>query len=506
LVIDPSSAFVSYSREDSDFVVRLVKDLKAKGAKIWMDRVDIRPGQRWEQQVETALNGCSRMLVILSPTSLSSRNVLAEAAFAIDEGKEVIPVLYLECKIPFRLRPFQYADFRTSYEEGLGSLLATLSSEKETAEPTARTRIANAYPAEHERKGAEEKEAARKAEQDRIERGKRELANQSQREEVEDSQTSAPSPGPVAKRRERLAARDRSRALASQGTSKLPAISTGPADKPKLILHVVRYFPVVCGILVLIVGGFAYQWFKRTNVRGLRNDVQAQPRRTQDAIHSSSVETGPSPQASQSSQRPVEPAKLPATPVSVTKKKTKSQHYNGELWSGWPNFPTTRATNDVQANKSNAPDDSAPSSQANGNSGSVQQVPTVTQSAQPEAASNPSLDADAKVQIVQEAFKEKDWEKVVSLSRELADIGDPRGMYYLGRVYTLGVGVPKSWEQEKYWYEKSAAAGYCYAMYMLGISYNANYHSEHAREWFTKGAAAQPPECASLCAKRIQRP
>jgi TPR repeat protein len=138
LPIDPSTAFVSYSREDLEFVRRLATDLKAKGAKVWMDKLDIRPGKRWEVEVETALNSCSRMLVILSPASVSSSNVLAEAAYAIDEGQEVIPVLYRECKIPFRLRPFQYADFRTNYEVGLDELLTSLSTKNEaTASATA---------------------------------------------------------------------------------------------------------------------------------------------------------------------------------------------------------------------------------------------------------------------------------------------------------------------------------------------------------------------------------
>ena len=84
-----------------------------------MDRIDIRPGQRWEVEIEAAVNGCSRLLVILSPASIASRNVLAEAALALDEGKEVIPVLHQECKIPFRLRPLQYVDFSTNYANGL---------------------------------------------------------------------------------------------------------------------------------------------------------------------------------------------------------------------------------------------------------------------------------------------------------------------------------------------------------------------------------------------------
>jgi hypothetical protein len=48
LAIDPSPAFVSYSRQDQECVLRLAKDLKTKGAKVWMDTLDIRPGQRWE--------------------------------------------------------------------------------------------------------------------------------------------------------------------------------------------------------------------------------------------------------------------------------------------------------------------------------------------------------------------------------------------------------------------------------------------------------------------------
>lgn len=131
--IDSSTAFVSYSREDLDFVLRLTKDLKAKGAKVWMDKLDLRAGKRWELEVDAALSSCGRMLVVLSPASVASGNVMAETGFAIDEGKEVIPVLYRDCRIPFRLRPFRYADFRSSYDEGLEELLASMSGEQQSA-------------------------------------------------------------------------------------------------------------------------------------------------------------------------------------------------------------------------------------------------------------------------------------------------------------------------------------------------------------------------------------
>src|SRR5215831_13043957 len=68
----------------------------------------------------------------LSPASIASRNVLAQAALALDEGKEVIPVLHQECKIPFRLRPLQYADFSTNYANGLEELFVVLTGGQET--------------------------------------------------------------------------------------------------------------------------------------------------------------------------------------------------------------------------------------------------------------------------------------------------------------------------------------------------------------------------------------
>jgi len=163
LPIDPSTAFVSYSREDLEFVLRLAKDLKAKGAKVWMDKLDLRPGQRWEIEVQTALDGCQRMLVILSPTSVASSNVLAEAAFAIDEGKEVIPVLVRECKIPFRLRPFQYADFRSEYTVGLEELFATLIGVQAATPNGAAAEAGDRERLEEERKQREQAEAERLA-------------------------------------------------------------------------------------------------------------------------------------------------------------------------------------------------------------------------------------------------------------------------------------------------------------------------------------------------------
>ena len=123
---EPQATFVSYSRDDSDFALRLTEDLKSAGATVWLDQLDINPGQRWARAVQDALAASPRILVILSPSSVESTNVDDEISFALEELKTVIPVLYRDCKIPFRLRPYQYVDFRTNYARGLRILLNNL--------------------------------------------------------------------------------------------------------------------------------------------------------------------------------------------------------------------------------------------------------------------------------------------------------------------------------------------------------------------------------------------
>jgi hypothetical protein len=125
------TAFFSYSRDDSGFVVRLAGDLKAVGANVWLDQLDIIPGQRWDRAIEDAMKNCPRLIVILSPTSVESTNVMDEVSFALEKHKTVIPVLYKDCEIPFRLRRLQYVDFRRDYAHGLKELLKVLAPQQE---------------------------------------------------------------------------------------------------------------------------------------------------------------------------------------------------------------------------------------------------------------------------------------------------------------------------------------------------------------------------------------
>jgi formylglycine-generating enzyme required for sulfatase activity len=125
------TTFISYSRVNSDFAVRLAQDLKSADFDVWLDQLDIPTGARWDDEIEKALEKSAAFMIILSPESIQSQNVKDEIGYAIDAGKHILPVVIENCKVPFRLRRFQYVDFTGKpYEQSLEKiryLLANIS-------------------------------------------------------------------------------------------------------------------------------------------------------------------------------------------------------------------------------------------------------------------------------------------------------------------------------------------------------------------------------------------
>jgi len=105
---------------------------------VWLDQLDIPPGERWDRAVEAALRRSTRLIVILSPASMASENVMDEVSYAIEEKKDIVPVIFEDCERPLRMRRLQYIDFAADYAAALKKLLCLLkgmshSSEKGTA-------------------------------------------------------------------------------------------------------------------------------------------------------------------------------------------------------------------------------------------------------------------------------------------------------------------------------------------------------------------------------------
>jgi hypothetical protein len=131
MATEGSRFFFSYAREDSELVLRLARELRKAGANLWLDQLDIRGGQRWDEAVQAALESCQGLVAVLSPSSVVSQNFLDEVSYALEKQKQIIPLLHQECAIPFRLRRLQYVNFVDNYSDGFDDLLQALERPKE---------------------------------------------------------------------------------------------------------------------------------------------------------------------------------------------------------------------------------------------------------------------------------------------------------------------------------------------------------------------------------------
>jgi hypothetical protein len=133
------STFISYSRVNKDFALKLARELKSEGFPIWLDQLDIPAGARWDDEIENALRECGIFMAILTPASIASENAKDEIGYAIDHGKRILPILLEECEIPLRVRRFQYVDFtKMNFSEGVRyakELLGRLIKEESIPNP-----------------------------------------------------------------------------------------------------------------------------------------------------------------------------------------------------------------------------------------------------------------------------------------------------------------------------------------------------------------------------------
>lgn len=125
-----SDIFISYSREDSQFVDALIMALIEYGWSVWSDKSGMSEGRPFDQQIENAIMEATVALVVWSHSSVKSRWVRAEAAFALDKDK-LIPVIADGSDPPLQFLHIQsvsMADWhRTNDDPAFKKLAAMLS-------------------------------------------------------------------------------------------------------------------------------------------------------------------------------------------------------------------------------------------------------------------------------------------------------------------------------------------------------------------------------------------
>ena len=142
---DMTFVFLSHASEDKPFARRLTDALEDHDMEVWLDERRIRVGQSIPQEVASAIDAADVLCVVISEASDRSNWVRREAnAFLMQmlaSTGVVLPCRLDDTPPPPLIGDVKYADFRSSFEEGLASLLqgAAIKEEIDRREQVADT-------------------------------------------------------------------------------------------------------------------------------------------------------------------------------------------------------------------------------------------------------------------------------------------------------------------------------------------------------------------------------
>jgi len=84
--------FISYSSKDRKQAEQLTELLASAGFSVWIDRQGIVGAEKWATEIVEGIKACSTFILLLSPNSIESENVLRELSLASEKRKRVLPV------------------------------------------------------------------------------------------------------------------------------------------------------------------------------------------------------------------------------------------------------------------------------------------------------------------------------------------------------------------------------------------------------------------------------
>jgi len=110
-----ASLFLSYNKEDKDYVRKLAAALTLTGAHVWFDEWTIRPGDSIPAAVEDGLSDFDIFLLVWSEAASQSRWVRTEMEAAVDrwikgDSCRLVPVRLDTTPLPPLLRSIRYID------------------------------------------------------------------------------------------------------------------------------------------------------------------------------------------------------------------------------------------------------------------------------------------------------------------------------------------------------------------------------------------------------------
>lgn len=124
----PETIFISYQRQSQAVADELYTALTQHGFTVWQDVHNIRHTDQWSQAIDSALRDADRLVLLMTPAAMQSREVFNEWFYFYNKRKPLHCLMVERCEPHYQLLPFQYLLWETPEQRDYAKLCAELSA------------------------------------------------------------------------------------------------------------------------------------------------------------------------------------------------------------------------------------------------------------------------------------------------------------------------------------------------------------------------------------------
>jgi hypothetical protein len=141
--------FISHSSQDEEPTEYIAARLREAGYRCWVDVASIPDGSSWLREIESGVDACAAMIVIMTAHGRASRWVEAETLKAIELRKPIFVARFDDSPLPIQLINVQVSDFRRRREATMSRLLGFLPTQINNAAGDGKNAQTSAEPNRH---------------------------------------------------------------------------------------------------------------------------------------------------------------------------------------------------------------------------------------------------------------------------------------------------------------------------------------------------------------------
>jgi adenylate cyclase len=117
--------FISYSSRDREKAEQLTELLSSAGLSVWIDQSALEVSTSWSAEIVDAISSCTAFIVLLSPNSIESHNVIKEVSLASEKRKKILPLDLEPIRLPRELE-YQLAGIHRTSMTNIDSIIRAL--------------------------------------------------------------------------------------------------------------------------------------------------------------------------------------------------------------------------------------------------------------------------------------------------------------------------------------------------------------------------------------------